>query len=171
MGRIGRAHGVRGQVRIKAFTDDPAAIGDYGPLFDKAGRRFEIASVRPSKDVVVATLKGVTDRDTAEALNGTDLYIDRDQLPPEDDDETFYHADLVGLEARDVDDGPVGRVIAVHDFGAGDMLEIAPNSGAKSVMVPFTREAVPEVRIADGFVTVGGFAAFAETGSPDEGED
>lgn len=153
MGRIGRAHGVAGQVRIKAFTDDPLSIGAYGPLFDAGGRRYEIVDFRAGKDVVIARLAGIGDRTAAENLNGTDLYIDRNRLPAADDADTFYHADLVGLETRDVNGAAIGRVVAVHDFGAGDMLEVAAD-GRASFMVPFTAGCVPHVVIADGYVTL-----------------
>lgn len=169
MGRIGRAHGVRGQVRIKTFTGDPLAIAAYGPLRTADGRTIEIVKVRPAKDVVVATLKGVADRTAAEALNGTDLYLDRDRLPPEDDEDTFYHADLIGMAVRDPDGGELGSIVGIHDFGAGDILEIAPAENGPSVMVPFTRAAVPQVDLPGRVVTVADFADYAEPEAPEDG--
>ncbi len=169
MGRIGRAHGVAGQVRIKAFTADPLSIADYGPLTDPSGRTYRLTDVRPGKEVVVARIEGVGDRAAAEALNGTELYAERSQLPPDDDPDTFYHTDLVGLEARDETGAAIGHVDGVYDFGAGDILDVAPKAGGKSVMVPFTRDAVPQVDIDAGFVAIRGFEAFADT-SADEDE-
>lgn len=162
MGRIGRAHGVRGQVRIKAYTADPMALGDYGMLTDAEGKRsFGIVTLQPAKDVVVATLKGVTNRTTAEALNGTDLYIRRDQLPVETDETEYYHADLVGLIAEALDGTELGQIIAVHDFGAGDLLEIAANGSQSGVLVPFTEDAVPTVDLDQGRVVVADFDLYA----------
>lgn len=154
--RIGAAHGIKGEVRIKAFTADPAALAGYGPLQAPDGRRFEIETLRPaagtSPDMLVVRLKGVRDRNAAEALNGLDLLVPRDRLPaPEDDD--FYHADLIGLAAVTPDGTSLGTVVAVPNYGAGDLLEIAPKSGA-TVLVPFTHAVVPEVDIAGGRVVV-----------------
>lgn len=149
---IGRAHGVRGEARVKAFTADPAALAQYGPLVAEDGRRFVIERLRPAKEVVIAKFAGIDDRDAAEALNGTGLWVDRSALPPPDEDE-FYHADLIGLAAFDRDGGPLGTVVAVHDHGAGDIIEIAPSRGA-SMLIPFTRDAVPEVDLSAGRVTI-----------------
>lgn len=165
MGRIGRAHGVRGDVRIKPYGDDPHALSAYGPLVDKNGTSYAIKVLRISKDVAISRIKGVDSRDAVEALNGVELFIRRDQLPNEDEPDTFYHADLVGLEARDEAGGLLGTLVAAHDFGAGDLLEIAPKAG-KTVLVPFTKEAVPSVNFGEGFVTI------AETGlfAPDDND-
>lgn len=168
MGRIGRAHGVSGQVRIKAFTADPLSIADYGPLTDHAGRAYTLIDVRPGKEVIIARIEGVTDRAAAEALNGRELYAERSQLPPDDDPDTFYHADLVGLEARDETGAVIGRIDGVYDFGAGDILDIAPKAGGKSVMVPFTRDAIPQVDVGAGFVTIAGFDDFVDTGARED---
>jgi 16S rRNA processing protein RimM len=155
MGVVGAPHGVRGAVRIKSFTDAPEAIADYGALEDERGaRKFTLRVVGSAKGdgMVIAQLSGVTDRDQAEALRGLRLYAPRAVLPATEEDE-FYHADLVGLAAR-LDDGTeLGTVIAVHDFGAGDVIEIAPSAG-QPVLVPFTRAAVPIVDIAGGRVVI-----------------
>jgi 16S rRNA processing protein RimM len=155
MGVIGAPHGVRGAVRVKSFTDEPEAIARYGALEDEAGaRRFTLRVMAPAKGdgMVIATLSGVVDRDGAEALRGLRLYAPRSVLPPPSEDE-FYHADLVGLAAA-LDDGtPLGTIIAVHDFGAGDMIEIAREQG-QPVLMPFTRTAVPVVDVAGGRVVV-----------------
>ena len=161
MARIGRAHGLRGEVRATSFAADPLGLGDYGPLTDGHGRSFTIAAIRPQggahPDGVVIRLKGVDNRDAAEALNGVELKLPRERLPAPDEEE-FYHADLIGLAARDPAGATLGTVTAVHDFGAGDMLELRLASGkpvgGRSVMIPFSRAAVPELAIAAGFLTV-----------------
>lgn len=151
--RIGAAHGVRGAVKLWTFTEDPLAVRDYGPLTTKDGaRQFEVTQVRAAKDHLVATLKGVTTRDDAERLNGLELYVPRDRLPETDDDE-YYHADLIGLAAVNAAGEPLGRVIAIHNFGAGDIIEIAPEKGA-TMLLPFTNAVVPTVDLAGGRVVI-----------------
>jgi 16S rRNA processing protein RimM len=151
--RIGAAHGVRGAVKLWAFTEDPLAVTSYGPLTTKDGaRQFEVTQAREAKDHLVATLKGITTRDEAERLNGIELYVARDRLPATDDDE-YYHADLIGLAAETTGGEPLGRVIAIHNFGAGDIIEIAPASGA-TMLLPFTNAVVPTVDIAGGRVLI-----------------
>jgi 16S rRNA processing protein RimM len=149
---IGAPHGVRGEVRVKSFTAEPMSLGDYGPLAAADGRRFDIERLRPAKQVVIAKFRGIDDRDSAEALNGTELYVDREALPAAGEDE-FYHADLIGLTALREAGEALGTIVAIHDFGAGDILEIAPARGP-SLLVPFTRAAVPHVDMADGRVIV-----------------
>src|SRR5262249_18536565 len=126
---IGAAHGLKGEVRLRSFTADPLAVKDYGVLEDETGRTFEIASLRPAKDVLLARLAGVADRTAAESLRGVKLYLPRERLPPADDADTFYHVDLIGLTAVGRDGRPLGTVIAVHNFGAGDLLEVRPAEG------------------------------------------
>jgi 16S rRNA processing protein RimM len=151
--RIGAAHGVRGEVRLWTFTEDPLAVLHYGPLATKDGTRsFEIAKAREAKDHLVATIKGVTDRTAAERLNGLELYVSRDRLPQTDDDE-YYHADLIGLAAETTAGAPLGRVLAIHNFGAGDIIEIAPPTGS-TLLLPFTNAVVPTVDIAGGRVII-----------------
>ena len=151
--RIGAAHGVRGAVKLWTFTEDPFAITRYGPLTTKDGARsYEIAHAREAKGHLVATLKGVTTRNEAERLNGVELYVARDRLPATDDDE-YYHADLIGLSAETTGGAPLGKVIAIHNFGAGDIIEIAPASGA-SMLLPFSNEVVPTVDLAGGRVLI-----------------
>ncbi len=151
--RIGAAHGVGGAVKLWTFTEDPFAVKSYGPLTTKDGaRQFEVTHVREARDHLVATLKGVTSRDEAERLNGIELYVARDRLPATDDDE-YYHADLIGLAAVNAADEPLGRVIAIHNFGAGDIIEIAPSNGA-TLLLPFTNAVVPTVDIAGGRVVI-----------------
>lgn len=151
--RIGAPHGVRGAVKLWPFTDDAMAVLDYGALTTKDGARsFEIADARVAKDHLVATLTGVADRDAAARLNGIELYVAREKLPPTNDGE-YYHADLIGLSAVDPSDAPIGRVVAIHDFGAGTIIEIAPASGP-SLLLPFTDAVVPTVDLDKGHVVI-----------------
>jgi 16S rRNA processing protein RimM len=153
VGVITGAQGIRGAVRVKSFTADPLDIDAYGPVSDEAGTRaFELKAIGQSKGVVVATLKGVSDRNAAEALKGLRLFVDRDRLPPAEDEE-YYHADLLGLAAELVGGEPLGRITAVYDFGAGDAIEVTRADGSV-VMVPFTKAAVPTVDLAAGKVVI-----------------
>src|ERR1700719_462627 len=151
--RIGAAHGVRGAVKLWTFTEDPLAVRRYGPLATKDGaRRFEVTHAREAKDHLVATLKGVATREDAERLNGIELYIAREKLPATDEDE-YYHADLIGLAAFTAANEPIGRVLAIHNFGAGDIIEIAPPSGP-TMLLPFTNAVVPSVDLTGGRVVI-----------------
>jgi 16S rRNA processing protein RimM len=157
MAVIGAAHGIRGELRVKTFTGDPLALGDYGPLHARDGRSFEIMDIRPAGSVVVVRFKGVNDRNAAEALAGTELFVDRAALPEEDEDE-FYHADLVGLAVKDDKGAVIGKVAAVQNFGGGDILDLTLGS-AKGVLIPFSKAAVPEVSVAGGYVRIDPVAA------------
>ena len=151
--RIGAAHGVRGAVKLWTFTEDPLAVQRYGPLSTKDGaRHFEVTHAREARDHLVATLKGITTREDAERLNGLELYVAREKLPATDDDE-YYHADLIGLAAVTTADAPLGRVIAIHNFGAGNIIEIAPLQGS-TLLLPFTNAVVPSVDLAAGRVVI-----------------
>jgi 16S rRNA processing protein RimM len=144
--KIGAAHGVRGEVKLWPFTQDPMAVADYGPLETKDGaHRFEIETVRTAGSHLVARLKGVADRDAAQALTNTELYVPRDRLPAIDEDHTYYHSDLVGLDAVSEDGAQIGTVHAVHDFGAGAVLEIMSLGNGETLMLPFTETTVPKV--------------------------
>lgn len=146
--RIGAAHGVRGEVKLWSFTDDPLAVADYAPLETQDGKRqFEIESLRPAKDHLVARLTGVGDRNAAELLRNIDLYVPRDRLPAIDEDDTWYYADLVGLAAVSPAGEALGTVLAMHNFGAGDVIEIQPAEGSKTLLLPFTEAVVPDVDI------------------------
>jgi 16S rRNA processing protein RimM len=155
MGRFGAPHGVRGEVRLQSFTADPQDIARYGPLHDKAGHRsFVLLQMRAQgKDMLVARVEGVNDREAAQRLTGVELYLPRDKLPPPEEDE-FYLADLVGLRAERVDGAPLGQVIALRNFGAGDILEVRPSAGGESLMFPFTKAVVPIVDVVGGSVTI-----------------
>jgi 16S rRNA processing protein RimM len=146
--QIGAPHGVRGEVRFWSFTEDPMAVTRYGSLETEDGsRRFDIETLRPAKRFFVARLRGIADRASAERLNNLRLYVAREKLPPTEDDE-FYHADLVGLTAVNRQGKTLGTVVAVQNFGAGDLLEIKPARGGEPVMLPFTAVVVPTVDIA-----------------------
>jgi len=151
--RIGAAHGVRGAVKLWTFTEDPLAVRHYGPLFTKdRARQFEVTDAREAKGHLVATLKGIATREEAERLNGLELYIAREKLPVTDEGE-YYHADLIGLAAVTPANEPLGRVIAIHNFGAGDIIEIAPAQGA-TMLLPFTNAVVPSVDLNGGRVVI-----------------
>ena len=153
LGRFGAPQGVRGEIRIQSFTASPEAVAAYGPLTDVAGaRRFEVKIVRALRDdMLVARVEGVATREAAAALTGVELYARRSQLPPPDADE-FYYDDLIGLAAVTLAGEPLGRVTAVLNHGAGDMLEIAAEGG--SLLLPFTKAAAPEIDFAAGRIVV-----------------
>lgn len=154
--QFGAAHGIRGEVRLKSFTQDPLSVGAYGPLETEDGRAFIIRSMRPAAgtapDMLVVAVEGVTTRDQAEGLNGLELSMPRSRLPQAEAEE-FYHADLVGLEVAMKDGTVAGVVVAVRNFGAGDLVEVAPRRGA-SFLVPFTRDAVPEIDLVGGRIVI-----------------
>ena len=154
LGQIGAAHGVRGEVRLRSFTSDPAAIADYGPLETEDGRVFEIETLRPAKDHFVARLSGIRDRDAASALTNAKLYVPRERLPQTQDPDEFYHADLVGLAVVDRAGNALGTVVAIHNFGAGDLIEVRPHTGGNTELVPFDTTHVPEVDMASGRIVV-----------------
>lgn len=159
LARIGAPHGVRGDVRLFVFADDPDSLKRYKPLTDETGKRvFKVKTLRPAKDHFVARMEGVDTREAAEALTNTGLYVTRDLLPEPEDEDDFYHADLIGLAAVTTEGAAFGKVVAVHDFGAGDIIEVAPEEGgkggAKTLMLPFTRAVVPTVDIKGGRIVV-----------------
>ncbi len=179
MAQIGRAHGLKGEVHAVSFTSDPLALTDYGDLSDAKGRLFKITALRLQGNGLVLRFAGVTTREEAEALNGVELMLPRGALPDTGDEDDFYHADLIGLEAVAHDGTILGRILAVHNFGAGDMLEVRLNadnsvghSAGKSVFVPFTKAAVPKVSLETGTLTINPEAAglFSDE-APEPGED
>ena len=137
---------------MKSFADQADALRRYGELIADDGRRFAVDRMRPQKEVLIVGFRGLNDRNAAEALNGTRLYVERSALPEPEEGE-YYHADLIGLAAAGADGKPLGTVTAVYDFGAGEMLDIAPPRGP-SLLVPFTKEAVPEVDLVGRRVIV-----------------
>lgn len=154
---VGAPHGVKGELRVKTFTGDPLALADYGPLHSADGRRFDVEAIRPANTVMVVRFKQVRDRSAAEALNGTELYVERSALPDPGEDDQFYHADLIGMTVLEAGE-PVGKVTAVQDFGGGAILEIS-HQARKGVMVPFTKAAVPKIDLSSGMITVDPVAA------------
>ena len=162
--QIGGAHGLRGEVKLKSFTGDPMAVSEYGTLTTEDGAAsFEIEALRPAKGHLVARFRGIEDRGAAERLANVRLFVPRERLPPLEADE-FYHADLIGLSAVKADGTEIGTVVAVHDFGAGDILELAPRGAATTIMVPFTAAFVPSVDIARGRIVVAPPQDAAENG-------
>jgi 16S rRNA processing protein RimM len=152
--QIGGAHGIRGEVKLKSFTADPMAVKDYGLLErEDGGASLEIETVRPAKTHLVVRFRGVSDRDAAERLTNVKLFVPRERLPPPAADE-FYHADLIGLPAMMADGTEVGTIVAVHDFGAGNILELRLPAGGTTIMLPFSEACVPGVDIAGGRIIV-----------------
>jgi 16S rRNA processing protein RimM len=153
LGEIGAAQGLKGEVRLRSYTQEPAGIMTYGPLEDEEGRLIEIESLRATPKALIARIKGVATREAAEALNGAKLYIDRARLPARDEEE-WYHSDLIGLSAVAPDGTAIGTVVAIHNFGAGDLIEVKPSGGGATLLVPFTAQAVPEVDLEGGRLVI-----------------
>jgi 16S rRNA processing protein RimM len=153
LGAVLNAHGIKGEVKVKTFTLKPENLGLYGPLMTGSGRRLKVLSVRATQtDQAVVALEGISDRNTAEALNGEELFVARDVLPAPEQGE-FYEADLLGLKAEDKTGKPVGKVRALHNFGAGDVLEIELLDG-NTEFVPFHGDAVHTVDLKAGRIVV-----------------
>lgn len=151
--QVAGGFGVKGEVRVTAWTADPMALLAYGPLLRADGSvGLTLTSGRPEKTAIVGRAKEIATKEQADALRGLKLFVPRDRLPPPDDEDEFYLTDLIGLTARDADDAVIGTVKSVPNFGAGDMLEIAPAEGGPTWYLPFTRGAVPEVRLTDGWL-------------------
>ena len=154
VGVITAPHGVRGQVRVKSFTAEPEDIAAYAPLTDADGAtEYRLQFVGKAKGVLLAKVGGIGDRDAADALRGVELFVERDLLPQIEDSDEFYYADLIGLAAKLPDGFSYGTVKALHDYGAGDMIEFALK-GSGDIVLPFTKDVVPEVNLEAGFVTV-----------------
>lgn len=154
VGQFAGAHGVRGLVKLKSFTADPASVAAYGPLADESGaRRFRLSLTGTVKELWLARVDGIRTREEAQALAGVRLFVDRAALPPPDDEDEFYHADLIGLRAERDDGSLFGTVRAIYDFGAGDVLELTMPDG-KLELLPFTRACVPRVEVAAGRILV-----------------
>jgi 16S rRNA processing protein RimM len=154
VGQVGGAFGVKGEVRITAFTADAMTLMDYQPLLKADGTpAITLLSARPDKAGVVAKVKEIATKEEADAARGQKLFIPRDRLPEPEEDE-FYLTDLIGMEAREADDTAVGTVKSVQNFGASDMLEIAPKEGGPTWYLPFTREAAPELHLNDGWLRI-----------------
>ena len=163
------AHGVRGLVKVKAFTEVPEDVAAYGAVTDEDGkRRWSLEMVGRAKGVVLVRLAGITDRDQAQALHGTRFYVARSALPALAEEEVFYHADLIGLRVEDASGRTLGRIQAVENYGAGDLLEIVDPEG-RSQVLPFTKAAVPTVDLAGGRVVVQLPAELAANDEDEEG--
>jgi 16S rRNA processing protein RimM len=156
MGRVGAAHGIKGDVKVQSFTEDPLALASYGPLL--TGRPDLTLTVRSARSVgsgLIVRFEGIDDRTAAEKLNGVDLYVERARLPePQDADEEFYHADLIGLRAQLSDGTALGEVSALPNFGAGDLIEVRDPRSGDTFLFPFTRRVVPEIRIPEGYLVI-----------------
>jgi len=169
VGVITGVRGLQGEVRVKSFTQDPEALGAYGGLVTEAGEAIDLTVTGRAKGVVTARIKGVADCDAAEALKGTELFVSRATLPQTDPDE-FYYSDLIGLVADLKDGGTLGNIKAVHDYGAGVSLEVESEKHGP-VMVPFTRDAVPEVDIEGGRVVIDPPPGLLEPGKPEPAQE
>jgi 16S rRNA processing protein RimM len=146
---------VRGEVKLKSFTADPMAVASYGTLETAdATRSFHIETLRAAGDGLVARLAGIADRAAAERLRNLDLYVPRERLPPTEDDETFYHVDLIGLSAVTRAGQNIGTVAAIYNFGAGDLVELRPASGGATLLLPFNTNVVPVIDVAAGQIVV-----------------
>jgi 16S rRNA processing protein RimM len=154
LGQFGAAHGIRGEIKINSYTEEPAGIADYGPFTLDDGRVVEITAIRVQGDALVARVKGIGDRNAAETLRNRKLFVDRSALPDLDEEDDFYHADLVGLALELADGTPYGTIASVQNFGAGDLIEIEPAPGARTFYLPFTRAVVPTVDIKAGKAVV-----------------
>lgn len=166
---LGAPHGVRGELRVKSLTAEPMGFADYGPLTTRDGRILKVRPLRRQKDMVIARIDGVSDRDAAARLTNLELFADRARLPAPEEDE-FYQADLIGLEAVTLAGERIGHIVAVPDYGAGDLLDIARDS-QPNALVPFTRAIVPEVDIAGGRVVVDPPAGLLDPGGENRDEE
>lgn len=153
LGAIVGAQGLKGEVKVKTFTESPERLGAYGALHDAKGREFVVRDVQAARtDIAIVRFAGVSDRNAAEALKGTELFVDRDALPPPEDEE-FYHADLIGLAAVDGEGRALGTVAGLHNFGAGDVIAIARSDGG-DMFLPFTRAVVPTIDVKAGRIVI-----------------
>jgi 16S rRNA processing protein RimM len=153
LGVVIGAQGLKGEVKVKTFTESPEKLGAYGPLHGASGRQFRVSSCRAGKDGAIVAFEGIADRNAAERLKGTELFVARAALPKTDAHE-FYRADLVGLRAEDSEGRMLGTVSAIHNYGAGDVIEIARDDGSGTVLLPFTREFAPLIDLAQGRIVI-----------------
>ena len=150
---IAAAHGIKGDVKLMVFTADPLGLSFYSTVFDENGRSFKIEHIRKAGNAIIAHFSGIDDRNSAEALNGKALYVDRQQLPDDLEEDEFYQTDLIGLRIRDQTGRMIGEVNAFFDFGGGDILELKiEGEGLK--LIPFSKAAVPEINIGQGFISI-----------------
>lgn len=152
--QVGAAHGIRGEVKLRSFTANPEAVAEYGVLeSEDSAQHFTIEALRHAKGHLVAQLSGIRDRTAAARLANLRLYVPRERLPPTEPEE-FYHADLIGLRAEDRHGVELATIVGIHDFGAGDLLELRPRGRAGTVLMPFTAASVPVVDIAGGRIVI-----------------
>lgn len=169
---IGAPHGLRGEVRVKSYTEDPMAVGDYGPLLGADGKTYRLKALRPVKDdIIIARLDTVTDRTGAESLTNLLLSVARSQLPPVEDEDEFYHADLVGLTVLDETGTAIGQVVGLMNFGAGDMLDIKLERPGPTALLPFTKAFVPEIDLAKRVIHARPPTDFGKDTPPPPGHD
>ena len=156
LGRITGVHGLKGEVKIAAYTSEPEDIASYGPLTGADGARlFHISAIRSVKGgTIIAVLRGVSNRDEAEKLSGIELYVSRAALPPAESDDEYYHSDLIGLNVVSPTGETIGKVIAVHNFGAGDLLEVRFEGERQAQLIPFENAHVPRVDLTARQVVV-----------------
>lgn len=154
MAQVGGAHGIKGEVRVRPFGDDPLTLGDYGKLHTKDGRALKITRMRVAKNSLVVKFKGINFRDEAQALNGIELYVDRSMLPNDMDEDEFYVADLIGCVALDAEGNQIGQVHAVPNFGAGDLIELTVPGASQTLYVEFTRTNVPDIDLDNRKITI-----------------
>lgn len=169
LGAIVGVHGIKGEVKVKSFTENDRNIDKYGVLTDQNGRSLEIKVVGHSKELLRVKIKGVDDRNLAQTFIGTQLFADRDVLPPLTNSEEFYQADLIGLDVREAASGDVaGKIVGIYNFGASDILEIKVKHSGKLEMIPFNHAYVPTVNIEGGYIIVNSVSMQFE---PDDGEE
>ena len=170
LGVIVGVHGIKGEVKVKSFTEYAEDIDSYGPLEDKSGsRKFTVKVTGHSKELLRVKVKGTDDRNQAEELIGTELYVDRDVLPELESEDEFYQADLIGLDVKLTDGSSVAEVAGIYNFGAGELLEIRLKSTGRLEMIPFTKAYVPEVNLEEGFIIVE--SVFLKFAPEDEAEN
>lgn len=175
VGEFGRAHGLKGEVRLKSHTGDPDAIADYKPLIASNGKTYTLKHVRQAPggapDLLIAVVNGVTTREASEALNRVQLYVERDKLPPPDEEDEFLLADLIGLSVQNEAGEVIGTIVAVPNYGSGDLLEITPAQKGPTALLPFTKAFVPVVDVPGKRVVAVLPDDFFEIGKPEPGED
>jgi 16S rRNA processing protein RimM len=175
VGEFGRSHGLKGEVRLKSHTGEPRAIAGYKPLIASNGKTYSLKNVRPAPggapDLLIAIVDGVTTREASEALNRVQLYLERDKLPPPDEDDEFLLADLIGLSVQNEAGDTLGTIVAVPNYGGGDLLEIAPAQKGPTALLPFTKAFVPVVDVAGKRVVAVLPDDLFEVGKPEAGED
>ncbi len=166
VGVIVGAHGIKGEVKLKSFTSDPLNIGRYGPLQSSSGKQFEIAKLKAAKDDFIASLKNVNDRNEAEVLKGTELFVAREKLPKLKSHEAYAH-DLMGLDVVLESGSKLGKLVAMPNYGAGDLLEVAVDGNSETVLIPFTNAFVPQEDFTSGRITVILPEGYLDAGEPE----